>query len=164
MNKEKFLEEIKNNTLEELELIYETQKDLYTYEEMEIIKNKIEYFKNKEKEKIEKLLPKEIECSKCFGPNPFKNEECTFCGAKLNKEKYYDLEYYNKEDEEIEKNQSYLFQYFMSFLIPIIGFILGAIMMTKDDDEKVAIGKKCIIMGILSNVIYIIIFKISFNF
>ena len=47
-NKEKFLQEIEDNSLEELELIYETQKELYTEEERIIIKTKIDYFKKKE--------------------------------------------------------------------------------------------------------------------
>ncbi|MCI8964984.1 MAG: hypothetical protein HFJ43_01310 [Clostridia bacterium] len=47
-NKEKFLQEIEDNSLEELELIYETQKELYTEEERIIIKTKIDDFKKKE--------------------------------------------------------------------------------------------------------------------
>ena len=166
MEKEDFLEEIKDNTLDELEFIYETQKDLYSQEEMEIIKDKIEDFKKKEIEKIEKMLPKEIECPKCFGPNEFKNESCTFCGAKLNKEKYYTLEYYNnyKENIEIEEKESYSFQYIISFLIPLGGFILGAIMMSKENDEKVSIGKKCVVVSITSIIIYVISIIVLFNF
>lgn len=76
--KEEFLKEIEEYSVEELELIYETQKDLYTDEEMILIKKQIELYEQKEKEKIEKLLPKEIKCSKCEGPNAFENDECVF--------------------------------------------------------------------------------------
>lgn len=159
MNKEKFLEEIKDNTLEELELIYETQKDLYSEEEMVIIKNKIDDFKKKEQEKIKKLLPKEIECPKCFGPNPFESDKCSFCGAKLNKEKYYNLGYYenDKESDESEEKTSYSFQYIISFLIPLVGFILGAILLSKEQIEEREVGKKCIIIAIISMIISAII-------
>lgn len=162
MNNEKFLEEIKDTTLEELEIIYETQKDLYSKEEMTIIKSKIDDFKKKEIEEIEKLLPKEIECPKCFGPNSFENNECSFCGAKLNKEKYYDLEYYknDKENNEIEEETSYSFQYIISFLIPLIGFILGAILLSKEDIEERNVGKKCIIIAIVSMIISAIIISL----
>lgn len=117
-------------------------------------------------EKLKKLLPKEIECPKCLGPNPIGNEECCFCGSKLNKEKYYRLEYYeNKEDDdsEIEEDkESYLFQYVISFLIPLIGFVLGAIMLSNEDSEKVSVGKSCIILGIVSVIVSAIISAIIF--
>lgn len=163
MDKEEFLKEIKDNTLDELEYIYETQKDLYSEEEMAIIKNVIDNIKKKEREdkekEIKKLLPKEIECPKCLGPNLFENEECSFCGAKLDKEKYYNIEYYNNYDKskDEQEERSYSFQYVISFLIPLIGFILGAILMAKDEEEKVNIGKTCIILGIASMIISVII-------
>ena len=165
MDKNKLLEEIKDNTLDELEYIYETQKDLYSEEEMEVIKEKIEQLKKEERAKIEKMLPKEIECTKCFGKSPFENDNCIFCGAKLEKEKYYSLEYYENQEENnnYEDSESYTFQYVFSFLIPLIGFILGAIMMSKDDEEKVGVGKKCIILGILSIIISTIIIVASIN-
>ena len=155
MDKEKFLEEIKDNSLEELELIYETQKDLYSEEEMIIIKSRISDFKKKEEEKLKKLLPNEIECPKCFGPNPFENNECSFCSAKLNKEKYYNLEYYenDKANDEIEEKTSYAFQYIISFLIPLVGFILGAILLSKEEAEEKEVGKICIMTAIMSMVI-----------
>lgn len=49
MDKNKLLEEIKDNTLDELEFIYDSQKDLYSEEEMAIIKEKIEQYKKKRK-------------------------------------------------------------------------------------------------------------------
>ena len=75
-NNEDFLTEIKSYSLDDLELIYETQKDLYTVEEMAYIRRQIEQRKEKENdnEKIKKLLPKEIICSKCDGPNSFEND------------------------------------------------------------------------------------------
>ena len=63
--KEEFLKEIEEYSSEELELIYETQKDLYTVEEMTLIKERLEIYEKAEKEKIEKMLPKEIKCHKC---------------------------------------------------------------------------------------------------
>lgn len=51
------------------------------------------------------MLPKEIECPKCGGPNPFKNDTCSFCGYKLNKQKYYNIDYYNNVDS-LEEDSS----------------------------------------------------------
>lgn len=166
MNKESFLEEIKENSLEELELIYATQKDLYLEEEMAVIKEKIDELTEKQEkekqEKIKKLIPKEIECPKCFGPNLFENEECCFCGYKFDKNKYYTLEYYENQEEstenkEEEESESYLFQYVISYFIPLIAFILGAIMLTNENIDRRKIGKNCIIIGIVSMIINTII-------
>ena len=76
--KEEFLKEIEEYSVDELELIYETQKDLYTGEEMNLIKKQLELYEQKEKEKIEKMLPKEIKCSKCEGPIPLKTMNVFF--------------------------------------------------------------------------------------
>ena len=94
-----------------------------------------EWLKNLFTRKDKKLLPNEIECPKCFGPNSFSNDNCSFCGAKLNKEKYYNLEYYNK-DKENEEKTSYSFQYIISYIIPLVGLILGAILLSKEEIEK----------------------------
>ena len=156
MDKNKLLEEIKDNTLDELEFIYDSQKDLYSEEEME-------QYKKEERAKIEKMLPKEIECPKCGGPNPFKNDTCSFCGYKLNKQKYYNIDYYNNVDsleEDSSTEKSYTFQYIISFLIPLIGFILGAILLSKDNEDEVSIGKQCIILGIVSIIAYVVLILI----
>lgn len=154
--KEEFLKEIEQYSVDELELIYETQKDLYTDEEMSLIKKQLELHEKLEKEKIEKMLPKEIICSKCEGPNPFENDVCAFCNAKLDKEKYYSLEYYESQDDEIEsesEGESNTFRYVISFLIPLIGYILGAILLSKDSAEEKTVGQNCIILGIISAVL-----------
>lgn len=155
-----FLKEIEHCTLDDLKTIFETQKDLYSSEEMEIIHQHIQV---KEKEKQDEIdawirehIPKEIICPKCDGPNPFENKCCAFCGYIFDKRKYYNPEYYfPQEDEEEttstqEQRQSYVFQYIISFLIPLIGFILGAILLGKNCDEEKSVGKVCIILGIVS--------------
>lgn len=160
MKKEDFIEEIKNCPLEELELIYETQKDLYTSEEMELISEKINKIRKAEAERINEMLPSEINCPKCDGPNPFSNDVCEFCGHKIDKSKYYNPEYYEKletDEDELEGGSSYIFQYIISFLIPIIGYILGAILLSKDSEDEKSVGKTCIILGIVSAVISVII-------
>lgn len=49
--REDFLKEIGEYSVDELELIYETQKDLYTDEEMALIKKQLELYEKEEKEK-----------------------------------------------------------------------------------------------------------------
>ena len=53
--------------------------------------------------------------------------------------------------------KSYTFQYVIGFLIPLVGFILGAILLSKDDEEEKSAGKTVIILGIISIVIGTII-------
>ncbi len=152
-----FLKEIQGYSIEELELIYETQKDLYSEDEMQLVKGRIEEI-NKQ-EKIEKLLPKEILCEKCDGPNPFENDTCSYCGAKINKARYY-----NNPEEKMEKEDSgNTFRYVISFLIPLIGYILGAILLSKDSEEERSVGQSCIILGIVSTIIGVIAWMLHIN-
>ena len=163
MDTQKLLDEIKSCSLDELKLIYETQKDLYTDEEMAVIQKKIKEIEAAEKAAqdvwIAENLPKEIPCPKCDGPNPFENDKCCFCGHTLDKRKYYDPNFYlnneNEEDEEsaiTESGQSYTFQFVISFLIPLVGFILGAILLGKDDPDEKSAGKACIIIALITAV------------
>ena len=160
INEANFYKEAQAYSLEELNLIYETQKDLYSEEEIRVISDVIIQKKQEEKEEIEKTilskLPKEIICPKCDGPSPFENDTCRFCGCKLDKHKYYQLEYYEKieENSTIEASKdSHVFQYVISFIIPLIGFILGAILLSKDSEDEKSLGKSCIIIGIISVVV-----------
>ena len=149
-----FADEIKSYTDEELDLIISTQKDLYSEEEvaqLQALLNERERIKREEYEaKVLARLPETINCEKCDGPNSFSNKVCDFCGHELNKAKYYTDEYY----EWTEENDSYTFHYVISFIIPLIGFIVGAVMLANDDAEKRTCGKACIIIGIVSTVVF----------
>ena len=62
----------------------------------------------------------------------------------------------NIQDKSINK-KSYTFQYVISLLIPLVGYILGACLLAKDNDEDKKVGKQCIMFGIISNIISVII-------
>lgn len=163
MDTQKLLDEIKGYSLDELKLIYETQKSLYTDEEMAVIQEQINEIEAAEKAAqdawIAENLPEEILCPKCDGSNPFENDTCCFCGHTLDKSKYYDPNFYlnNENDEEeseiTDNGQSYTFQFVISFLIPLVGFILGAILLGKDDPDEKSTGKTCIIIGLITVII-----------
>lgn len=157
-----FLDEIKEYSADDLRLILNTQQELYTENELKLISEQIkkreELDREAEQEFIKQHLPDELTCPKCDGVNPFNNEVCCYCGFRFDKRKYYDIHYYNQEEHENELQQeddgkSYVFQYIISFLIPLVGFILGAILLSKDDEEEKSVGKTLIIIGILSVVI-----------
>ena len=54
----------------------------------------------------------------------------------------------------------YTFHYVISVLIPLVGFIMGALFLTKDDDEDRSAGKTCIIAGIVSAVVCCVIWGV----
>ena len=175
MKTEDFLKEIEQCSLDDLKTIFETQKDLYSSEEMEIIHQRIQAIELEEKEKtkawIAEHIPKEIICPKCDGPNPFENDHCCFCGHFLDKKKYFELDYYTSQEETDdeedntdtqEDGQSYTFQFVVSFLIPLVGFILGAILLGKDCDEEKSAGKTCIILGIVSILVNAVLIGVLF--
>lgn len=170
-----FTDEIKSYSTDDLELIIATQKDLYTHEEMvqlkQQLKNKrmeeIEARKAEAKEKEKRILinlPDTITCQKCGGPNSFDNIVCNYCGVNLDKRPFYidptDLED-DTQNEQLKTencaNDGYTFHYVISFLIPLIGFIVGAIMLAKDEDEQRGCGKTCILLAIASILLGIVI-------
>ena len=62
-----------------------------------------------------------------------------------------------------ENSTKYGLQYFFSFLIPIVGFILGGVMLSKKSVEKKGVGKACLVIATCATVFYalIIIFSID---
>ena len=167
IDKAKLNEEFKEYTAEELQYIHDTQQDLYSPEELTYMEEAIARKEEEFRDKLIDYLPEEIECEKCGGPNKFSNETCEYCGHPLNKSSYLkraaevaaggDPDCL-REDEDDE--ESYLFQKVISFLIPLVGFIMGAIMMSGEDPARRSIGKTCIILGIVSAVIYAVIANI----
>lgn len=149
--------ELSQYSIDELSLILETQQDLYSVEELKIIKAELKRKEDIEKQKVIARLPKEIKCPKCEMENPFENDKCMYCQYEFNKSKYYDDEYYEDFEEDEESEESYLFQYIVSFLIPLIGFILGACLLSKDNATDKSFGKTCITIGIASVIIWGII-------
>lgn len=159
-----FADEIKEYTDEELDLIISTQQDLYSEEEMaqlQALQNERNRIKKEEYEKkVLSRLPQIINCEKCDGPNPFANKTCDFCGHKLDRTKYYTDEYYEESEDEAEDSNKggdgYTFHRVISFLIPLIGFIVGAIMLANDKEEQRECGKTCIILAIVSMILGVI--------
>lgn len=158
IDSEAFQKELSSYSDDDLELIIETQKELFSTEEMQMLEQELEKRKQAKQAQIIASLPKEIICPKCDGINPFDNNTCQFCGWVLDKKEYYG-EDWNLPEENIDESaesdekSNYTFHYVISFLIPLVGFIVGAIMLGKDDSGQRSVGKVCIICGIISIVI-----------
>ncbi len=171
--------ELAEYTSEELQEIHDTQQDLYSAEELSYMEGLIEERKVQEQRareefehKVEENLPEEIKCQKCGGPNEITRDTCKFCGVKLDKSEAYaaakaellDEDDDDEDDEyEVEEGEpkSFAFHYVISVLIPLIGFIMGGILLTKDDEESRSAGKVCIVAGLVAMVLSYFIWQMS---
>lgn len=128
----------------------------------------VERRKCEELERMKAFFPKGIECEKCGTPNEFERSTCKYCENELDKSAYYEKAEFlaqggdpdDLEEEESEELKSYAFQYIASFLIPIVGYIMGAILLTKDEEDQRSAEKACLIIAIISMVVSIIVFTI----
>lgn len=59
--------------------------------------------------------------------------------------------------------KSYGFHYVISVVIPLVGFIMGGILLTKDDEEDRSAGKVCIVAGIVSAIVGYFIWSFYLN-
>jgi len=55
-----------------------------------------------------------------------------------------------------------IFLYLISFLVPIVGFIIGAIYYTKPEADYKHVGKMCIILGLLSILLAVLCYAVIF--
>jgi len=101
-------------------------------------------------------------CSKCGDNNQISAMVCTNCGNSLSDAKIIksDIEIYVSNYDYSKNSSISLFTYIISFLIPLIGFIIGAIFLTQDDYEKNDAGKVCIVLGVISILLNIIVISI----
>ena len=181
IDKQKLDEELADCTSELLQYIYDSQKELYSEEELEYIleRKEIQLAKEaEEKRKLEaeakKYLPAQIDCPKCGGPNGFKRDTCKFCGAKLDKASYHEhalnlaLGIEDEDDtpevqhvEEASEGESHVAQYVISFILPFVGWIMGGILMTKEDPAQRSVGLNCIVIGLVSGLLSFMVFMIN---
>ena len=164
----KLEEELAEYPSKELQYIHDTQQDLYSADELDYMRDIVERRKREELERMKAFLPKEIECEKCGAPNEFERSTCKYCENELDKSAYYEKAEFlaqggdpdDLEEEGSEELKSYAFQYIASFLIPIVGYIMGAILLTKDEEDQRSAEKACLIIAIISMVVSIIVFTI----
>ena len=65
------------------------------------------------------------------------------------------ISYINKQFKGVSTDQAdtHVFRYAISLIVPLVGLILGAILLSKDDPEEKAAGKSCIILSLVSTAI-----------
>jgi len=141
-----FTNDIKKMSIDDIELILEDQLDMYNKDEINLLKEELK--RRKELEEAQSLN-RVIRCIKCDGENLLSDEACKYCGYKINKNRYKSDNEEDKEEKEVANSNRSL--YIISFLIPIVGIILGIVYIGKDEED---LGKSLIIFSIFIIIIY----------
>jgi len=145
------IEELNKLTLPDICYILLNEKDCYSPNEIMLLEQRKKelsrIIEEKEYREIVKNRPKEIICPKCDGVNKSENDTCDFCGYK-----FKDKDYTNKNEEDEKTSNTILF--IISFLMPIIGIILGIIYIAKDEED---FGKKILLFSIIISIIFFLI-------
>ena len=89
-----------------------------------------------------------ILCGKC-GYTPFPEDEPSFDKDESLSEPEKTVVSENKEDGE-----SHISRYVWSFLLPVVGIILGAILLSKPDKDSRSSGSFCLIWSVISLLIF----------
>lgn len=89
-------------------------------------------------------------CPKCGGRLNKGSISCPSCGEVLaSGSRPASPSYHSYSDSD----NSNIFLYVISFLIPLVGIIAGAINLTKDDPYQKSAGKTCILLGVLGPIV-----------
>lgn len=95
-------------------------------------------------------------CPKCYRIFSGKTDECEYCHVPLTL--YTSASDINSKGDSTSENYAWL--YIVSFLIPILGFILGAVYISKGKESA---GKAAIFTGIASMIICSVLWAVAVN-
>ncbi len=94
-------------------------------------------------------------CVSCGRAISWDANVCPYCGHDFRVTPSYG------SGEQISDGMKILF-YILSFLIPIVGFIVGAIYYMKPEPELKQVGKMCIILGLVSILLSVVCYCVLF--
>lgn len=92
-------------------------------------------------------------CPYCKNEIKSGTRNCPHCGELIAKGTTKVLEHYSYNSDSNNSGDNNVFLYVVSFLIPLVGFIAGGILLTSDDYYKKSSGKTCLILGVISIII-----------
>ena len=99
-------------------------------------------------------------CVSCGRSIPWNANVCPYCGHD------YRIQMYPSPTESISDGLKIVF-YILSFLIPIVGIIIGIVLYSRPDPESKRVGKNCIIIALvvwgLVIVISLVVFFVVVN-
>jgi predicted RNA-binding Zn-ribbon protein involved in translation (DUF1610 family) len=90
-------------------------------------------------------------CVSCGRSISWDANVCPYCGHDYRAQVYAG----QQRGETISSGVKILF-YLLSFFIPIVGFIIGAIYYSKPEPEMKEVGKMCLILAVLAIVVTIV--------
>ena len=94
-------------------------------------------------------------CNYCGNKVIGNKNNCPYCGEIMFKgDKSKSYHYVSSSSPKVK---TYIINYFLSLLIPIVGFIMGAIFLTHDDERGV--GTVCIVLSIISMFITMLLYS-----
>ena len=91
-------------------------------------------------------------CPKCGRIYSSKEEICQNCGTQL--AVYGQGQLYNDEED-----SATIWVYVVSFFIPLVGFIMGCVYISKDEGDM---GKSLIITGLVSSILWFVVALLLF--
>lgn len=142
----KLREELKDCTSEELWLIYDTQKELYSEEELSVIRQMAKQRKSREDEEkaaVKKLrAPKMTVCESCGTVNDPGVRRCVSCGQKLREKK--------AADPQKRLKRIFVLYYTVGILIPPAGIIIALILVFSGETYRRAAGINCFWLSVFS--------------
>ncbi|MDE6150009.1 MAG: hypothetical protein K2F81_07960 [Ruminococcus sp.] len=93
-------------------------------------------------------------CNYCGNKVIGNKNNCPYCGEIMFKG---DKKPYHYVSDRKQNVNFHFLNYILSFLIPFVGFIMGAIFLTRDDERGA--GTICIVLGIISMFISMILYS-----
>ena len=119
---------------------------------MEELKERLKLRKRNSEKSVKEYVisqrPEKFRCPKWDGENISTNIKCGYCGYVFREKDYYNDEVSTEKDECGENSNMVL--YVISFLLPLVGIILGVIYIGKDEND---LGKLLILFSIIIAII-----------
>lgn len=105
-----------------------------------------------------------IKCPECNGKVSDTAKTCPHCGFDLIKEKENDSTNLSTDPIKIEKPspKQYWEFYLFSFFIPLLGFIIGGVLLSKNSPTEKQAGENCIGFAVSSFIICSLIFGVRY--
>lgn len=149
------INELMELTIPDIYYILNSEQETLTESEIRALEERLAILEKETEEEIREHFeehPKEFNCPKCDALLSSKYEECPYCNYTFKDEDYYNT--IQTPTNNSSKGSSNTVLYIVSFLIPLIGIILGLIYIAKDDE---ILGKSLLTFSIVVTIVFAVI-------
>lgn len=101
-------------------------------------------------EEDEVVYQKSTRCSACGREVKGRPTNCPHCGELLLSGTSYKTGISTVDTSKYLSDRSFTFQYIVSLIVPLFGFIMGIKFLTSNDNDELFAGKLCMIFGGIS--------------